>query len=346
MKTPFAVIASLSVAALAACDTTPPPPLGQPIQLQQDWQWVDFPDAVCDDGSPTGVAISPSPTGKSDVMVFLNGGGACWDRTTCLVLNTASHGPFGQRQFTSVRSGVQNTILDRNLPGNPVADWNLVFVPYCTGDVHTGDAVADYGKPYYHKGHANILAYLKRLGATFPRPDRLIVAGSSAGGYGATFNYDSFRQYFPDAQATLIDDAGPAFIGNAIPTGLRASWYSAWNLSAALAQRCPECTDDLSLIYSRLSSTYKSDRLGLLSYTQDKTISGYLLKTGADFEADLYDLAHTRLDATPNMRYFFETGTTHTLLGHPTRETAQGVPLLTWLKQMISRDPAWRALTP
>lgn len=46
--------------------------------------------------------------------------------------------------------------------------WNIVFVPYCTGDVHTGNATAVYSdadpsKPlaYVHRGRFNpILASL------------------------------------------------------------------------------------------------------------------------------------------------------------------------------------------
>jgi hypothetical protein len=32
-------------------------------------------------------------------------------------------------------------LLDRANPQNPVRDWSLLFVPYCTGDVHSASNV-------------------------------------------------------------------------------------------------------------------------------------------------------------------------------------------------------------
>ena len=38
---------------------------------------------MCADGSQTGFAINPAPTPSNDALIFLEGGGACWDGTTC-----------------------------------------------------------------------------------------------------------------------------------------------------------------------------------------------------------------------------------------------------------------------
>ncbi|MBL1135963.1 MAG: hypothetical protein HND46_11645 [Chloroflexi bacterium] len=35
-------------------------------------------------------------------------------------------------------------IFDLENPENPFADYNMVFVPYCTGDVHIGNREATY----------------------------------------------------------------------------------------------------------------------------------------------------------------------------------------------------------
>ena len=48
-----------------------------------------------------------------------------------------------------------------------------------------------------------------------------VLTGSSAGGFGAAFNYGSFRPYFPKAKGFLVDDSGPLMKGNAIPKALR-----------------------------------------------------------------------------------------------------------------------------
>ena len=61
------------------------PMLGAPITAPaKTWTWVNFPDAVCDDGSPTGIGVSLNPASK-DILIFLQGGGACWDYDSCAV---------------------------------------------------------------------------------------------------------------------------------------------------------------------------------------------------------------------------------------------------------------------
>ena len=41
--------------------------------------------------------------------------------------------------------GTGRGIYDDTDPRNPFGDWYHVFIPYCTGDLHWGDAVATYG---------------------------------------------------------------------------------------------------------------------------------------------------------------------------------------------------------
>lgn len=348
---------------LPACEDGPPagpdpgsgpgtpqrPPLGMPIQAPAgEWTWIDFPDAVCDDGSSTGIGVSLN--GSKNLLVFLTGGGACWDQSTCLVFKTAVQGPFQKAQFDKLRPALPGTILDRSAD-NPFRDFNLVYVPYCTGDVHGGDAVATYGfagseRKYYHKGRANFVAFLKRLAATVPSPERVVLTGSSAGGFGTVINYDVFRTYFPTGKAYMLDDSGPAFRGDGIPALLRMGWYKAWNLDQTLGPICPGCADDLSALIPALAARYPGDRGGLLSYTQDKTIRGYFLKQPAEFEMGLYDLAHAVLDPQPNIRYYFKTGENHTFLIAPGKTDSEGVRLFDWITQMVTDDPAWTSVAP
>ena len=178
----------------------------------QTWTWVDFPDSACSDGSATGIGVNL--TNSQNVLVVFNGGGACWDYLTCYTLMTATNGPYDQTEFAADSQTFANTILDRQLSGNPFAGWNLVFIPYCTGDMHAGDNIATYqsgqtSRMYHHVGHDNVLAYLHRLGPTFPSVARMVVAGESAGGFGALFNYATFRNRWSSGELYLLDDSGP-----------------------------------------------------------------------------------------------------------------------------------------
>lgn len=326
------------------------PPLGAPITVPKNtWTWVDFPTAVCDDGSPTGIGVNAND-GKN-LLIFLNGGGACWDYLTCAVLNTSSHGPFGKPQFDGMRGGLPGSVLDRSA-ANPFGDFNLVFVPYCTGDVHSGDAVQDYDwfgqkKTIHHKGRPNLVAFLSRLAATFPTAEKVIVSGSSAGGFGAAASYDLVHPYFPTSRLYLLDDSGPTFVGDGIPKDLRAAWYKSWNLGKSFGALCPTCDSDLSGLITALIRKYPTERMALLSYTEDQVIRNfYGAQTPQAFKANLYDLADKRLSAHPLARYYFVTGDSHTFLGAPGKTTAQGVPLSDWLRQFVTDDPAWMSTRP
>src|ERR1039457_1625778 len=46
------------------------------------WNWVPFEAAHCRSGSSTGIGINPNPT-SDKLLILLEGGGACFDATTC-----------------------------------------------------------------------------------------------------------------------------------------------------------------------------------------------------------------------------------------------------------------------
>jgi Pectinacetylesterase len=355
-----AMRSTLLILVLAGCNSETQmnmvqrPPLGDPIATTMNtWTWVDFPGSACDDGSATGIGVNQGSS--NNLIVFLNGGGACWDYLTCYQLNTASHGPFGKTQFDAQAGGIAaGTIFDRDAADNPFKDWSFVFVPYCTGDVHAGDNVVMYSDnmgmnthTYHHTGHRNILEYVPRIAATWPSPGKLVVSGSSAGGYGASFNYDTFRQYWPAAKAWLLDDSGPTLEGDAIPPGYRTEWYAQWRIDKLLDPICGEaCKSDFSQAVKILAERYHGDRMALLSSLQDSTIRNYFLLSPTGFQGELLLMAHDVLDPTTNFRYFFVSGSSHTMLGNVGGFTSQGTPLQTWLTQFIADDAAWTSLQP
>jgi hypothetical protein len=270
---------------------------------------------------------------------------------SCAVLNTSTHGPQAQKQWDAQQAILKGSILDRS-GQHPFADYNLVFVPYCTGDVHSGDHVATYTsgsnqKVIHHKGRANLQVFMRRLGATFADSEKVVVAGSSAGGFGVAINYDVVRAYFPRAQGYMLDDSGPILVGDDVPAKLRDTWISTWGLQPLLTARCPECSTDLSAMLSHHASDYPHDRLALLSYTEDSVIRTFLgLRSAAQYEMNLSTLATKFYDPRETARYYYVAGSGHTFLLNPTSTIAQGVALPDWLTAFVSDDPAWRSTKP
>lgn len=354
-----------------------------------DWTWVPFADSLCNDAtivdgayeftqSSTGLAISWG-TG-SELVVFLQGGGACWDFITCGGLYplsavfpippedlapTATTGPFGPTEFADTYTAYPNSWVHRsNLP-DALANATIVFVPYCTGDIHGGDRVttytaapelAGYDLPqvtWKHAGHANIMAFLKRLGSTFPNPSKLVVAGSSAGGFGALANYPAFKWYWPDAKSYLIDDSAPPLIGNAIPSATRADWYSSWDLGVSLDAFCTGCRADMSEGISELAARYPEDRIALVSHLEDWVIrsffgeysitAGLTPMSAPAFETALRALGTDVMDPA-NAKYFFtdsEFPTDHPALNDPTVITTPDPGFTPWLDLMLTDDAGW-----
>ena len=314
-----------------------------------EWTWVEVPGAVCGDGSPTGLAVNPGPEGSTDILVFLDGGGACWDALTCNALRTASRGPFGAAQFqVAVDAGrVEGTILDRTVEGSPFGAATLVYFPYCTGDVHWGDSDAAYG--WQHEGRTNLERGVAWLADHLPAPEKLVVSGSSAGGFGSLLAHDLARTRWRDAKGYLIDDSGPPLIEGAVPPELRAAWYLAWRLDRTLTPFCAECTIDLSQALVALAEKYPDDRIALLSTREDEVIRSFfglgLNPVAADvFEADLVELVDERIAPLPNARAFLVPGNGHALLEDFGAWSADATTLPAWIGHMVNDDPGWSTL--
>ena len=340
-----------------------PTPLGQPLNglTVGQWNWVPFPDAVCGDGSATGIGVNPG-TG-SDLVLFLDGGGACSSGLTCfggLAFGTVvpktvtTLGPFGEAEFSArVGSTAAGSIVDRTLAGNPFATATLVLVPYCTGDVHGGDRVVAYNDfasgTVHHAGHANVLAYLKRIAATYPAPTRVILTGSSAGGFGTIVNYESVRAYYPVAQGVVVDDSGPLLENNGgllIQAGLQSWGISDIFVPLCGAGVCDGANANLSKGMTALLQKYPQDRFALLSWDIDDIINAFYFTTFAGtpdpattFAPQLRAMLGDVFDPAPNGRYFVAAAPStgrHVLLDNPAAVSQGGVSLLSWLAQEVT----------
>jgi hypothetical protein len=342
------------------------PPMGAPLLEAElplgEWAWIPFDDAQCGDGSTTGLAVNRGS--GSDLLVFFDGGGACWDYATCAA-GAAVDKDYGQAKFqVEAQDFIPSSLTDRaNLPPT-LAGASIVFVPYCTGDVHGGDNVKEYGnavfsETWHHVGHANVMAYLRRLAPTFPSPRKLMVAGSSAGGFGALLNYEAFRWYWPDAQGYLVDDSGPALVNGDVPADFRDAWYASWRLGEALDPVCLGCRTNFSEAFTELADLHPDDRIAFVSHVRDPVMSAFMiLPTG--FEDAVRRLETEVFARTANARVFYDddggTFDAHMLLtpqepftGSYVASHVEGVENLTlaeWLERMVSDDPAWATVMP
>ena len=322
---------------------------GTPIAAPaRAWTWVPFDDAFCANGSTTGIGINPGDAGGR-VFIFLNGGGACWDAFTCYTLGTAANieSGYGATQFAGdAGSLLSSSFFDRHDATNPFRNDSFVFVPYCTGDVHAGSKPdANYGgRITHHVGYQNMTAYLTRLVPTFSSASRVILSGSSAGGFGALANWWQTQQAFGTVRVDLIDDSGPPLPAPYLTETLEQTWRNAWNLAAAMPAGCTACADDLDAVMGFYGMQLPDHRAALLSYTRDGVIGAFFQLSGDSVEAALGALAG-ELAPYDIWRHFYVTGSSHTMLGSP-GVSQNGVTVRTFLTQMVDDDPSWASVEP
>jgi len=315
-----------------------------------EWVWVNVPGAKCRDGSDTGFAINFSSSSK-EVVVFLQGGGACFNQATCF----ANPSFYNEGKFNGEKAGFGG-IFDRTKDDNPVKDWNFVYIPYCTGDVHAGNKpdsdVPNAGKQQF-LGYANIGLYLQRIVPSFPDAERVLLTGESAGGFGAAANYDQVQRGFGCTPVDLLDDSGPPMSKDIVPTCLQAKWRTTWGLDKTLLADCGEdCKDqdDFLLDFVKhLAATHSDRKQGLISSMEDQTIRtfyGYgkndcnvpLMDplTGPVFTEGLEELREQIASYESFGTYFFG-GSNHTIIassGFYDREV-NGVKLVDWVKDLL-----------
>lgn len=323
---------------------------GEAIQAPNEtWTWVPFDDAFCANGSTTGIGVNLTDKSKN-VIIFMMGGGACWNQLTCYLAKTAVNlDGYGEAKFNSDVNGVlASSLFDRDDPENPTKDFSFVFVPYCTGDVHSGNAEQEYGgKKTKHAGFANMTAYLSRIVPTFPDATRVVLSGSSAGGFGAGMNWWRTQKAFGSIRVDMIDDSGPPLPAPYLSEDRENEWRNAWNLNGSLPPDCPDCKDSLSALITYYTEKFTTQRAALLSYTKDNVISAFYgpIQTSY-FEEGLKLFTKTQLEGKQSFRYFYVAGENHVLLSSPNIAAKSGVVLRDWLSLMLSDDAGWKSEHP
>ena len=317
------------------------------------WAWVDFPDSRCRNDTATGIGVRH---GSSDrLVIYFEGGGACFNTATCLLNDGFSN--FSAPQFIAWANTIGGGgMFDADAADNPVADWNFVYVPYCTGDVHAGDK-ADAGVPgvfgaQQFVGYRNVGHYLERIVPSFAGASHVLVTGQSAGGFGAAFNYDRIADAWPGAKVTLLDDSGPPFGDMYLAPCMQQEWRSLWNLDDTLPADCVDCFSPdgggISQLATYLAAKHNGQKFGLYSSLQDAVIRTFFgfgmndclggVMTGQMFETGLYNLRDDILGDDPAWASFLAPGSNHTITASPLyyTTTVDGVRLVDWIADLLA----------
>lgn len=272
------------------------------------WEMIELPassGATCGNGTPYRFFVNRTPFTSKSVVMF-EGGGACWDQAACkggTLLDAVNADGIPANYMTDfdrqAHWGLVTPFTARLHPLQAVQtqSWNIVYLTYCTGDVHTGHKTTVYDNvdpskptPYQHRGLQNARAVAKWMAANMKRPDHLLVTGFSAGGVAATAHYPFFRNTLNPKKAALLADSGPLFDvpRNATPAQapsvlLHNKIREAWGLDGPeglvtqLVAQYPEAgtADNLGSMSSGLGKIFPNDRIGYAVFQEDTVYSAF-----------------------------------------------------------------------
>jgi hypothetical protein len=295
-------------------------------------------------GTDAGFSFWAKRGSAKDLVIFFEGGGACWDGLTCsFPLGSGLPPPAPEFYAPAINPAADPRYFDGifalDNSANPVRDWSFVYIPYFTGDLHIVSASRQYfnaGNPLLppvyaieHRGFDNIMVVLDWIRKNFDKPKNILVAGSSAGGYGASANFPWIQETFPQARMHVIADASqgvttPAF--DASDPG-RNSWHPV--LAPWVYGSDPSLLASSDLL-RRSAEAYRRARVGQVTTTFDPVQivfyevmkqfygpGGSCPNPAIDWNQQMLATLDSYADEVPNFRYFLAGGTGHTIMSSP-----------------------------
>lgn len=262
------------------------------------WQRVELPGTYCSNGSQYRFWYYDSPT-SNNLLISFEGGGACWDYETCSgqagLLGAANPNGIPTDYITQFKAQYVSPLVNGADPGIPgrakqtiaTAGFDVVYMPYCTGDTHVGNAVVTYTDPtganppivFRHAGYQNTVSALDYLHTRFPSINKLVVTGFSAGGVASSAVYYQARRKLMPSKGYLLNDSGPIFPApnatyNSRP--LHQLITTQWNLQS-LYNELPASFDsnNFGSINAMVATQFPTDQLAYTGYSSDYNFSRF-----------------------------------------------------------------------
>jgi len=338
-----------------------------PVPARSTNTQVVLPQAVwgsrCGNGSDYAFNLRLAPPGQpvERIVVHMQGGGVCIGGPDC-----AGKAP---NLFEAMNETLPNGgMMSSTAASNPFRDWTKVGLPYCTQDLHLGGGVPNaYPEITVHRhGAVNVRAAMQyvrdviwaEMQAVDPlgyRADRPIVvfAGSSAGGYGAAYNYHWMLDDMGWVNTTAVPDAALAMDNGsfgviALGTITLPAEYPGWNVGPFMPPYCK--TAECAEIFGNLEVATAPRLLGTpyqqildVSNQIDTTQINTTLFPSAPVFVNTLRQTYCGIQGTPGLHSFLRASTTsiHGQLNNGNWDTANidGTILRDWLGSAMS-NPA------
>ena len=268
---------------------------------------------------------------SNDLLIFLQGGGLCGPEV-CGAIETGL--PF-----------VQFGILSPTDTQNPTFNYNVGYVPYCDGSLMMGDNEVDSDgdgvNDRFFRGLRNLSASLDVIAERYPSPDRIVLAGNSAGGFAVHPALPLVRKLYPDARIDVINDSGSGILD----PGEMDAFVDYWNAGSFFPTSCTACigADGNLTDYHKYQLNEDPDvRLAYIGSKQDATLAGGLSGGGASLEVQLIEAADELQTAFPDrFQSLIADGDEHTFIISDFDYQIGGTTVRLWVEDMINNHEDW-----
>ena len=196
------------------------------------WYKQELADCLSSDGSPYYVYFKKGLVNKT--VVYFSGGGLSWNEETAANPTTIGrllqnkecyYYPFVPYYLELTMTG----LLAADDGRNPFNDWNFIYLPYSTGDLHIGNHDFPYlkgkvKKILHHHGKRNVLRALEAAPRDFFEADQVLIGGESAGGFSSLAWAPEVALYFKECEQFLVFSDGSQISAPALSGILRDVW--------------------------------------------------------------------------------------------------------------------------
>ena len=340
------ILLALFLFACQSDQTASDPPENSPTTENVSGAWTKIePGGETRCAHDTPYAFWVRPGSSNEILIYFQGGGGCYNAETC-----GTSGSYKEEvKDTDNPEFTIGGVFDLDNPENPFKDDTMVFVPYCTGDVHSGNRVATYtlasDKSFdiYHLGVINAQSALDWLYANVETPDSIFVTGCSAGSIGSILHVPHVIEQYPEtAVIQLGDSAG----------GLTSviEWNIAGDYDAGdyFPDWIPSMQDEvaqsftISKFTNAVANFYPNYTFAQYNPANDGTQKRYFVADGGqadDFSAALQTSLNEIHDSSRNFRSYTAAGEHHCILKTASfyTEETDGVRLRDWVADLSNQ---------
>mgnify|MGYP003292964789 FL=1 len=333
------------------------------------WYGIPLKGCVSSDGKEVHAGFRKGTENKLVILLF--GGGVSWNEFMAARPNSVYGNPDKISFYACGDGGLVADLAARigihtlsKKESNPFRNWNMLAVPYTTGDFHCGAGDFPYTaldgskQVLHHHGYTNYRAALqetmKHIGHN---PEQILVTGFSAGGFGTALLTDDVMRTFPNcSDVTSYVDSG--FM---IYPGWPEVARNVWKAPKEIAERIH--SDNITLDCLQALKQDHGDRVKIAfsCSTRDAALSEYInyvekdqlyadKESGIKFQKELKQMCDALQQAIPNIAlYIFDTpdenaakkaeGLTKHCIGAADKMVVEGITAAQWLWDAVCGNP-------